>query len=210
MTDTNTPSVDGAEGQASGASDDLLNNQPGDGGEPTSGGENPTGKQQAGDEQAEGGDDQNGTPGEYGDFAVPEGFEIDQELLAQANLMFKELGLSQEQAQKFVDFETQRVQSQVDQFQQQVEAWKTSAKTDEEFGNDKLNQSVAISNKVLEGYFEKAFVEELKSIGFLNHPELIRGLTRIGNKYLTEDNPGSGSPSRPEKSRVERLYGKQE
>jgi len=151
-------------------------------------------------------EEQTADPGTYTDFSVPEGVEVNEELLAQANPIFKELGLSQEQAQKLVDFEVTRTQAQVEQFSQQVNAWKESAQDDKEFGGDNLQKSLAVSNLVLQ-HFEPAFVDDLGRMGLLNHPELIRGLTRIGNKFLTEDTPGDGDAPRQVKSRVERLYG---
>lgn len=46
-------------------------------------------------------------PEAYADFKAPEGFEIDKETLAKATPVFKELGLSQENAQRMVDFYAQ-------------------------------------------------------------------------------------------------------
>jgi len=205
MSDEQTAdSVGAADDAASTPSGDLLKQPEQAAGDDA---QQAAGEQQAPEgEQAEG-NEQQAEPDEYADFSLPEGVELNEELLAQANPVFKELGLSQEQAQKLVDFESARVQAQVDQFHQQVDAWKEAAREDKEFGGDKLEQSLASANNVLKGNFAPAFIEELKQIGFLNHPELIRGLTRIGNRYLTEDTPGEGKAVEREKSRIERLYG---
>jgi len=45
-----------------------------------------------------------GAPETYADFTAPEGVTLDKETLAEAAPIFKELGLTQEQAQKLVDF----------------------------------------------------------------------------------------------------------
>src|SRR6266852_5763511 len=43
-----------------------------------------------------------GAPEKYADFRVPEGFKFDPEALTEAQATFKELGLTQDQAQKLV------------------------------------------------------------------------------------------------------------
>src|SRR6266436_2405621 len=45
-----------------------------------------------------------GAPEKYGDFKLPDGYQFDQASLDQATTLFKEAGLSQEAAQKMVDF----------------------------------------------------------------------------------------------------------
>lgn len=45
-----------------------------------------------------------GAPEKYEDFKVPEGYTIEPELRAKIDPMFKDLGLSQESAQRLVDF----------------------------------------------------------------------------------------------------------
>ena len=63
----------------------------------------------------------------YADFTMPEGLTIDEALLAEALPIFKELGLTQEQAQKMVDFEAKKVQAgqqnQLETFNQLIKDW---------------------------------------------------------------------------------------
>lgn len=47
-------------------------------------------------------------PEKYADFTVPEGFTLNKEAVEAALPVFKELGLTQEQAQKLVDIQTAR------------------------------------------------------------------------------------------------------
>ena len=44
-------------------------------------------------------------PDEYADFSMPEGIQLDETMLAEALPVFKELELTQTQAQKLVDFQ---------------------------------------------------------------------------------------------------------
>ncbi len=50
-------------------------------------------------------------PDTYADFVMPEGVELDSALLTEAAPLFKELGLTQDQAQKLVDFQAKQVQA---------------------------------------------------------------------------------------------------
>ena len=47
-------------------------------------------------------------PEKYADFTVPEGFTLNKDALEAAVPVFKELGLTQEQAQKLIDVQTKR------------------------------------------------------------------------------------------------------
>jgi hypothetical protein len=145
-------------------------------------------------------------PDEYTDFQTPEGVELDNELLASANPLFKELGLSQEQAQKLVDFQSAQVQAQSDQLIQQTNTWKEAAKTDSEFGGQNFDENIGKASTAIDQFFSQEFKTLLNNTGLGNHPEVIRGFVKIG-KQLAEDNPGSGNASQGEKSRAEKLYG---
>ena len=149
-------------------------------------------------------------PVEYEPFTMPDGIPIDETLLASVTPIFQEMGLSQEQAQKLVDFEAQRAQGQATAFQEQVTAWQKSVYEDKEIGGDEaaVKANVALADKVISTHFESGFIEALRGVGLTNHPEVIRGLVRIGKTYMTEDQPGSGQAPQPAKSRAEILYGK--
>lgn len=215
MTDTQDPnSVEGAGGQASGDAEDLLNQQPpGEDQNPASGDEGAggqtgaEGKGETGGKEGDDGNQESEAPEEYGEFTLPDGMELNEQLLAQANPVFKELGLSQEQAQKLVDFESTRQQAQVDQFHQQIQTWQQEVSNDPEIGGEKMDESIALANKAIGEYFEPGFMDVLRSYGLTNNPEVIRGLKRIGERHLTEDNPGGGRAPHREKSRAEKLYG---
>lgn len=155
------------------------------------------------------GDSESAVPEEYAEFSMPEGLQVDGELLARANPVFKELGLSQEQAQKLVDLKAAEVLDGIEKFHQQRAEWAESCKTDKEIGGEHFHANIGLAQKALNTYFDPTALEVLKSAGLDNHPDVIRGLVRIGKQHLMEDQPGnSGSAAIPEKSRAERFYGK--
>jgi hypothetical protein len=148
----------------------------------------------------------------YADFNTLEGVELDSALLEKATPVFKDLGLTQEQAQKLVDFQAENVQAgataQVEAFNQMVDGWATESKNDSEFGGDKFEESVAIAQAAVNKFGTPAFKELMETHGVGNHPEVIRFMVKVGSLTM-EDSPGSvGSQSQETPDHATILYGK--
>lgn len=126
----------------------------------------------------------------YTDFTLPEGVQLDSALLEQAVPIFKELGLSKEQAQKLVDIQVKQAQSQTDAFNQQLETWRTSAKNDKEYGGEGFDQNIALARAALNKVGTPELKQLLNDSGVGDHPEVIRLMVRVG-KMTAEDNPTS-------------------
>ena len=186
---------EGAEGAAPATADNLL--AP----ETAPEGETQEGKKADGDAEAE---KPEGAPETYDDFKMPEGIEVDQEKMETFAPIAKELNLSQEQAQKLVDFyaEAQRKSADVQQemWTATQEEWKTSAKSDKEFGGKEFDANVAVAKKALEVFGTPELAQALQFTGAGNHPEFIRLLYRVG-KAVGDDKinlgnvRGDGPPS---------------
>lgn len=150
------------------------------------------------------------TPDAYADFVMPEGVTVNSELLAEATPIFKELGLSQEQAQKLVDFQAKQVQassqSQVDAFDQLMKDWQTQSKNDKEFGGDKFEENVGIARTAIDKFGTPELKQLLEEHGVGNHPEVIRFMVNVG-KLTAEDVPGNTTtPTSKAQDRVSLLY----
>lgn len=146
----------------------------------------------------------------YADFALPEGMELDTQLLEQASPLFRELGLNQEQAQKLVDLQAAHVQAsqqgQAEAFNQLKLDWQEQSKNDNEIGGDKFEQSVSDAREALGKFGTPELTKLLNDFGIGNHPEMIRFMAKVGT-LTKEDVPGGGSPaSNSEKDRVSILY----
>lgn len=145
----------------------------------------------------------------YADLVTPEGVTMDEGLLAEAIPIFKDLGLTKEQAQKLVDFQAKHVQAdsqkQIETFNQQLEAWRTQSKNDSEFGGDKFDESVALAQSAVNKFGTPELKQLLNDYGMGNHPEFIRFMFRVG-KLTAEDGPQKGSPVAPKVDRVSLLY----
>lgn len=149
-------------------------------------------------------------PDTYADFAMPEGVTVDSALLSEATPLFKELGLTQEQAQKLVDFQAKQVQassqSQVDAFNQLMNDWQEQSRNDKEFGGDKFDENIAVARSAIDKFGTPELKQLLEEHGVGNHPEVIRFMVKIG-KLTAEDVPGgTTTPTSKAQDRVSLLY----
>lgn len=151
-----------------------------------------------------GGEGSQTPPDTYADFALPEGMSLDEGLLTEAAPLFKELGLTQEQAQKLVDFQAKQVQAgsqkQVDAFNQQLNEWNTA--TLKEFSEEQI----ATARGAVDAYGTPELKQLLNDYGVGSHPEVVRFMEKVG-ATLKEDVPGgSTNPAAKAKDVVNQLY----
>lgn len=149
-------------------------------------------------------------PDTYADFVMPEGVELDSALLTEAAPLFKELGLTQDQAQKLIDFQAKQVQasseSNVDAFNQLMNDWQEQSKNDKEFGGDKFEENVGIARSAIDKFGTPELKQLLEEHGVGNHPEVIRFMVKVG-KLTAEDVPGgTNTPPSKAQDRVSLLY----
>lgn len=148
-------------------------------------------------------------PEEYGEFLLGENFQADKELLAEAIPLFKELGLTQEQAQKVVDLEARIYAKRMESWDNTVTGWSNAAKADTEYGGDKFSENVAVAQRALNSFGTPELRAVLDQYGVGNHPEMIRLMYRIG-KSMREDSvvmPGA-TGERSVDSRIHKFYEK--
>ena len=157
------------------------------------------------------GEGDQGVTGEtYADFDLPEGVELDVELLGKASPLFKEMNLTQEQAQKFVDLQADLVQAgeqgKLDAFNSLKQDWADQSEADKEFGGDKFNENVGIARQAIDKFGTPELSKLLTDLGVGNHPEMIRMMVKVG-RLTMEDNPGDAGGAAPAKNdRVSTLY----
>jgi len=147
-----------------------------------------------------------------------EGLELDAAAIEMAEPVFKDLGLSNEQANKLMPVAaqfrdkvaTETLQSLADQGAQQKAEWLTATKADPEIGGGKLDETLHLAAKALDhfGFAEGSdFRKLLTETGFGNHPDMVRVMRGVG-EMLSEDgfvraNAGNSTQPRP---LHERLY----
>ncbi|RMD00061.1 protease [Aquitalea palustris] len=141
------------------------------------------------------------------EFKAQEGKELSPVVLAEFEKIARELDLSQEGAQKMLDSVAPQIEAaQQAAHQQMVNDWADKAKTDKEFGGDKLQENLAIAKKALEAFGTPELTEVLNKTGLGNHPEVIRAFYRAGQKISSAPFVPAGKPAGTEQSASNKLY----
>ena len=147
-----------------------------------------------------------GAPEKYADFTLPEGTTVDKDTMAKATAAFKDLGLSQENAQKLVTIQAEYAKANnaaiLESFNKQVAGWKDESV--KMFGND-YEKEFGIAAKAVERFGTPAFKAMLNETGIGNHPEWVRFCNKIG-KTVSEENPVDGIKAGERKTDAEILY----
>lgn len=123
---------------------------------------------------------------EYEAFSLPEGVTVDEEVLGEFKATAKELGLSQEGAQKLVELQGKVALKQQEAMQNMKTQWAEASKTDKEFGGEALGENLSVAKKALEAFASPDLRTLLNESGLGNHPEVIRHFIRVG-KAISED-----------------------
>lgn len=203
--DTNTStgegSGEGANGEGAGTGGDdnsagtgqqnstvLGSTKPGDGETSESG---------ASEGEGEGeGEGETGPPEEYTFDDLPEGVEIDTELAGKVSPIFKELGLTNEQANQLAGEYAQHIAAQEEaraaQWQQTNEQWVTQAKQDPEIVEMGWDNAIASANRFIETFGDESLGEALAAGLNGNHPAIIKALAKAG-AALTDDRTETGT-----------------
>lgn len=128
-------------------------------------------------------------------LTMPDGVEVDQELLDAMGSDFKELGLTTRQAQqladKFIETQARRGAAQAENWANRVQGWADEARRDRDIGGHKWQGTVSSAQRALSTLGTPALREYLNASGGGNHPELIRIFAKVGS-MIREDNPPTG------------------
>lgn len=157
------------------------------------------------------------------ELAVPEGFEkLDEQAVAAATPVFKELGLSNDQANKLIPVAASFAKRIVDERDQQLigtiaeqrKGWLEEAKADKEIGGANWDASLTSAAKALDtlGFPKGSPLRNLlDESGLGNHPEMIRAFAKVG-KAIGEDADfvRGDSSAAVKKTDAELFYGKKD
>lgn len=169
--------------------------------------------------EAEGAEAKAEVPESY-ELTPPEGFEnLDADTVTAATPVFKELGLSNEQAQKLVPIAGEFAKKIIAEGNQQMlssiatqrKEWLETAKSDAEIGGTNWDTSLSTAAKALDtlGFPKGSPLRNLlDESGLGNHPEMIRAFAKVG-KAIGEDTDfvrGEGG-AQVKKTDAELFYG---
>jgi hypothetical protein len=141
------------------------------------------------------------------EFKAPEGTQLNPEVIGKFEGVARELGLSQDAAQKVVDaMAPQLAAAQAAQFETVKTEWANSARTDKEFGGDKLNENLSVAKKALDAFGTPELRTLLNDTGLGNHPEIIRAFYRAGQKISGSNLVVGGAAGAASTSAAATLY----
>lgn len=149
-----------------------------------------------------------GAPEKY-EFKPTEGIKFNDVVIGKFSEVAKELNLTQDGAQKVLTEVAPLIaKQQVEAFKATVEGWETASKADKEIGGEKYAENLALARKGIDAHFSADFIKLLNDTGLGNHPEMIRGMMKIG-RTVSQDKfvPGGTGSQTPMGSAADKLYG---
>jgi len=148
-------------------------------------------------------------PEEYEDFTLPDGFEIDQEALAQFTPLAKELDLSQKAAQKLIDFRVEEKKAEAqqawDNWNKTQDEWRGETRNDPEVGGQNFKENKAYAKTALDAYGNEKFSQLLDTTGLGNNVNAFKFLAAIG-KDIAEDKLKTGGQGGSGLTRGQKIY----
>lgn len=146
-----------------------------------------------------------GAPENY-EFKAPEGVTFDDTVIGAFSEIARELDLPQDKAQKVLDkMAPVMAERQAEQIQIARTEWANAAKSDKEFGGEKLAENLGTAKKALDAFATPELRTLLEESGLGNHPEVIRVFYRAG-KAISEDRFVSGQSGKTNQNDARRLY----
>lgn len=141
------------------------------------------------DKAAEEAKGKTGAPETYAEFTVKEGQTLDKVALDMALPMFKEMNLTQEQAQRLVDLQAENIGKANEAFTADKTARLDAIKNDKEYGGDKFAESSEAVGRALNTILSTDEQADLKAYTdrFGPNPTLFRLMYRVATKVMSED-----------------------
>ena len=144
-------------------------------------------------------------PDKYADFKAPEGVTLNKDAIDAAVPIFKELGLSQDQAQKLVELQAKRevdaAKAPQDAYTAMRNGWKSEVLANSELstgGKLKPEVSETIGRAIAsmgDTKVQDAFRQGMDLYGWGDNPAVVQGLYALG-KLVTEGRPvQAGGPA---------------
>jgi len=166
-------------------------------------------------------------PETYADFKAPDGYQIDKALIAEALPIFKDLGLTQDQAQKLVDIQIQRDLAQAtardSTYTTLRNDWRakttsdpdlTAATSGDKTGLDAVKLDIGRAYAALPPALATEMRAAMDLTGAGDHPAIIKGFWKLAQfvtegRHVTGGNPsprGQDAPGKGKPDAAHALY----
>ena len=135
------------------------------------------------------------------DFKAPDGLTLDADLLAEASPIFKELGLSQDAAQKLVDFYATKSKTTNEALAKTVDdmraGWRNEIAADKEIGGklDSVKIELGRAKDKMSAETRAAFDNAMNTTGMGDHPGIVKGLYELAKLVNEGTHVTGGTPS---------------
>lgn len=146
--------------------------------------------------------DAKGAVPEAYEFKVAEGVALDDAAVGIVTPVLKELGVTQEGAQKLADA---FIAIQTKQLEGQATQWLEASVADKEFGGKDFDANTKLAQATLAKFSTPEFKQFLEATGLGNHPEMLRTFVRIA-KATAQDTHVSADSGGIEKTPGEVLF----
>jgi hypothetical protein len=134
------------------------------------------------------------------EFKFGDGVELDEPAIQLFTPVLKELGITQEAAQKLADVFVKELTRQdsvlSEHYSSQRDSWAATSKSDKDFGGANFEANTKIAQTAVAKFGSPALKEILETTGLGNHPEMVRFFWKVG-QTIREDstvNPGGENP----------------
>ena len=141
-----------------------------------------------------------GAPETYQEFTLPEGFTLDGEMLEQATTLFRELDLTQDKAQKLVDYYTKRAiddkSNMLSELAERRKTWRAEVRNRPDFQKEKALAKLGMREVVTDPDEKELFSDSWMS----DHPALWKIFVKIGRMVSEDRMPTGGGDTAPRTS----------
>jgi len=149
-----------------------------------------------------------GAPEKYEDFKLPQGFELNADGLTEATSLFRDLGLTQDKAQKLIDYHAAKLADAVGVKQEVLDGLREKKlgeiKADPEIGRDipKVEATMAKAlNALGDPALAKAFRASMNESGYGNDLAFVKVFYKLAQLVTEGTHVPGGQPS-PEGQRA--------
>lgn len=134
------------------------------------------------------------------EFAMPEGYVVDEAAVEAVTPILKELNCSQETAQKLVDLHFAQIKA-MQEVQEKAKAetlaqWAKEIRADKDIGGPNVLQNLLPGTRLLDKFGSPALNELLQESGLDRHPAVVRFLVAVGREFA-EDRWADGGKRGP-------------
>ena len=142
------------------------------------------------------------------EFAMPEGYVVDEAAVEAVTPILKELNCSQETAQKLVDLHFAQIRA-MQEAQEKAKAetlaqWAKEIRADKDIGGPNVLQNLLPGTRLLDRFGSPDLKELLQQTGMDRHPAVVRFLVAVGREF-SEDRWADGGKRGPAARTVENV-----